>query len=158
MSRAAEPLAVVSFDRRKGINFGENEDEQEQWEFDGATIKRVLNEDGEADWQALVQEAIKGTTLPPGVTRFVLYGRFVYTRDYWGECDAWYEDLELVPLGGWRTFSVVVGNHVTHMCWPDLRDKMLRTLQEMEAKERDRELRHACRTTKLEKEDDASSR
>lgn len=65
MSRAAEPLAVVSFDRRKGINFGENEDEQEQWEFDGATIKRVLNEDGEADWQALVQEAIKGTTLPP---------------------------------------------------------------------------------------------
>lgn len=42
--------------------------------------------------------------------------------------------------------------------WPDLRDKMLRTLQEMEAKERDRELRHMRKTTKLQKEDDASSR
>lgn len=95
---ALEPLAVVSLDRRKGVNFGENEDEQEQWEFDGATIKRVLNEDDDGDWQALVQAAIEDTPLPPGVTRFVLYGRFEYTRDYWGECDAWYEDLELVPL------------------------------------------------------------
>lgn len=97
---ARETLAVVSLDRRKGVNFGENEDEQEQWEFDGATIKRVLNEDDDGDWQALVQAAIKDTPLPPGVTRFVLYGRFEYTRDYWGECDAWYEDLELVPLKG----------------------------------------------------------
>lgn len=145
---AREPLAVVSLDRRKGVDFGENEDEQEQWEFDGATIKRVLDEDDDGDWQALVQAAIKNTPLPHGVTRFVLFGRFEWTRDYWGECDAWYEDLELVPLGGWRTFNVVVGNHVTHMSWPDLRDKMLHTIQEMEALERDRELRRMCKTTK----------
>lgn len=98
VSRAAEPLAVVSFDRRKGIDFGENEDEQEQWEFDGATIKRVLSEDDDGDWHALVQAAIKDTPLPPDVTRFVLFGRLEWTRDYWGEFDAWYEDLELVPL------------------------------------------------------------
>lgn len=95
---AREPLAVVSLDRRKGVDFGEDEDDQEQWEVDGATIKRVLSEDDEGDWQALVEEAIEATPLPPGVTRFVLYGCFVWTRDYWGECDAWYEDLELVPL------------------------------------------------------------
>lgn len=113
---AREPLAVVSLDRRKGVNFGENEDEQEQWEFDGATIKRVLNEDDDGDWHALVRTAIKDTSLPPGITRFVLFGRLVWTRDYYGDADAWYEDLELVPLGGWRTFSVAgpSGQNATH--------------------------------------------
>lgn len=97
---AREPLAVVSFDRRKGVDFGEPDDDTEQWAYDGPTIKRHLQ-----DWEdsTLRDEASECARegLPPGVTRFVLFGRWVSTYDAWnGEHDAWLEDVSLVPLNG----------------------------------------------------------
>ena len=89
----SEPLAVVSLDRRKL-----HVDDEEQWTYDGPTIRRHLQ-----DWEDstlrddIIDCAHEG--LPPGVTRFIFFGRWVSTYDSWtGEHDAWLEDRELVPL------------------------------------------------------------
>jgi hypothetical protein len=96
---APPPLAVVSFDRRKGVEFGEPDDDTEQWAYDGPTIKRHLQDWEDSTLRDEASECAHRDGLPPGVTRFILVGRWVGTYDAWnGEHDAWLEDKELVPL------------------------------------------------------------
>lgn len=98
---AAEPLAVVSFDRRKGADFGEPDNDTEQWAYDGPTIRRHLQDWEDSTLRDEASECAHRAGLPPGVTRFILFGRWVNTYDAWNdEHDAWIEDKELVPLEG----------------------------------------------------------
>lgn len=96
MTRHAEPLVVVSFDRRK---LDGDDNDTEQWAYDGPTIKRHLQGWDDSTLRDDASECARREGLPPGITRFVLCGRWVSTYDVWtGERDAWLEDLELVPL------------------------------------------------------------
>lgn len=93
------PLAVFSLDRRKGVDLGleDIDDDAEQWTFDGPTVIRQLCMGVDPDD---VMEACRDG-LPPTGTRFVMFGRWVGSYDAWtGEHDAWLEDVSLVPLNG----------------------------------------------------------
>ena len=95
--KRVEPLAIVSLDRR----LLDGDDGWEQWRHYGVRVVRDLVPEfnhSAGDITSLVGEA-----WVPGLrgTRFVLLGRWWHSRDYWtGECDGWFEDLELVPISG----------------------------------------------------------
>lgn len=93
--QGAEPIAVISLDRRPISE----DDDTERWRVDGIRIVRDI----QPGWEFTahdIDDLLSRFEIDNEIgTRFVVMGRWVWSRDYWtGEHDAWIEDVSLVPI------------------------------------------------------------